>query len=86
MISAIKRLWLNHYEGYLQQSPEIFTNFMHDRELSIRAELEGSLRLHRQRAPRIEDDVHNVRVAELVLHRDRITRHCRVCPSASPPC
>ena len=70
--------WLNHYEAYSLRSPAQFEAFVHDREAGIHAELDAALRLHRQREPHIEDDVHNVRLAELGLHRDRIARHCRV--------
>ena len=41
----------------------------------VSAEVEGSLAVLHERIDRIKFDVHNVRAAELVLHRDRVTRH-----------
>ncbi|XP_048045163.1 coiled-coil domain-containing protein 180 isoform X2 [Megalobrama amblycephala] len=43
----------------------------------LKAELELRLQLHQPRAVRIEMDIHNVRAAELVLHRERVDRHCK---------
>ena len=76
---TVKVAWIDHFESYVMRGPALFEGFVQNRELDIRAELDGALRLHRQREPRIEDDVHNVRLAEISLHRDRMSRHCRVC-------
>uniref|UniRef100_A0A2K5JC45 DUF4455 domain-containing protein n=1 Tax=Colobus angolensis palliatus TaxID=336983 RepID=A0A2K5JC45_COLAP len=40
------------------------------------SELELHLHLHQPRAQQIEKDIHNVRAAELLLHQERLDRHC----------
>nr|XP_051712238.1 coiled-coil domain-containing protein 180 isoform X2 [Oryctolagus cuniculus] len=40
------------------------------------SELELRLHLHQPRIQHIEKDIHNVRAAELLLHRERLNRHC----------
>ncbi|XP_059166254.1 coiled-coil domain-containing protein 180-like isoform X2 [Physella acuta] len=42
----------------------------------LNSELDLRLHLHQPRPRRIELDVHNVRAAELVLHTERVVRHC----------
>ncbi|XP_054440931.1 LOW QUALITY PROTEIN: coiled-coil domain-containing protein 180 [Pteronotus mesoamericanus] len=42
----------------------------------LESELELRLRLHKPRAQRIEEDIHNVRAAELLLHQERVDSHC----------
>ncbi|KAK2566086.1 Coiled-coil domain-containing protein 180 [Acropora cervicornis] len=43
----------------------------------LNSELDLRLHLHEPRAARAEQDVHNVRAAELVMHRERVERHCK---------
>nr|XP_034491854.1 coiled-coil domain-containing protein 180 [Marmota flaviventris] len=40
------------------------------------SELELQLHLHQPRLQHIEKDIHNVRAAELLLHQERLDRHC----------
>nr|XP_019584733.1 PREDICTED: coiled-coil domain-containing protein 180 isoform X2 [Rhinolophus sinicus] len=40
------------------------------------SELELRLHLHQPRAQRIEKDIHNFRAAEVLLHQQRLDRHC----------
>nr|XP_012331190.2 coiled-coil domain-containing protein 180 isoform X1 [Aotus nancymaae]XP_021521167.1 coiled-coil domain-containing protein 180 isoform X1 [Aotus nancymaae] len=40
------------------------------------SELELHLHLHQPRAQQIEEDIHNVRAAELLLHQERLDSHC----------
>nr|XP_035108451.2 coiled-coil domain-containing protein 180 isoform X2 [Callithrix jacchus] len=40
------------------------------------SELELCLHLHQPRAQQIEEDIHNVRAAELLLHQERLDSHC----------
>uniref|UniRef100_A0A8D2DDX5 Coiled-coil domain containing 180 n=1 Tax=Sciurus vulgaris TaxID=55149 RepID=A0A8D2DDX5_SCIVU len=40
------------------------------------SELELQLHLHQPRIQHIEKDIHNVRAAELLLHQERLDRHC----------
>ncbi|KAB1280424.1 Coiled-coil domain-containing protein 180 [Camelus dromedarius] len=40
------------------------------------SELELRLHLHQPRAQQIEKDIHNVRAAELLLHKERLDTHC----------
>ena len=44
-------------------------------EEELNTELDLRLHLHEPRPSRIEQDIHNVRVTELLAHRDRVTRH-----------
>ncbi len=48
--------------------------FQHE---ELNSELDLRLHLHEPRTRRAELDVHNVRAAELVLHSERVTRHCK---------
>ncbi|WAR30538.1 CC180-like protein [Mya arenaria] len=43
----------------------------------LNSELDLRLHLHKPRARRAEYDVHNVRAAELVMHSERVSRHCK---------
>jgi hypothetical protein len=43
----------------------------------VNNELDLRLHLHEPRATRATQDVHNVRAAELLMHRDRVTQHCQ---------
>lgn len=43
----------------------------------LNSELDLRLHLHQPRSRRAELDVHNVRAAELVMHAQRVTRHCK---------
>ncbi|KAK2120016.1 hypothetical protein P7K49_001402 [Saguinus oedipus] len=40
------------------------------------SELELRLHLHQPRAQQVEEDIHNVRAAELLLHQERLDSHC----------
>ncbi|XP_028850301.1 coiled-coil domain-containing protein 180-like isoform X2 [Denticeps clupeoides] len=44
---------------------------------SLMAEQDLCLLLHQSRDTRIEMDIHNLRADELVLHRNRVDRHCK---------
>ena len=43
----------------------------------LNSELDLRLHLHEPRCRRAELDVHNVRAAELVMHSERVVRHCK---------
>ena len=43
----------------------------------LNSELELRLHLHAPRGRRAELDVHNVRAAELMMHNERVVRHCK---------
>lgn len=51
--------------------------FVDDTSGEVEAEVNMSLQFLHQRIDRIKGDVHNVRAAELVLHRDRVARHAK---------
>ncbi len=78
MVRSVRITWLDHSEAYARSSSSVLATVVHDRELGLRSELDAELRFHRLRAPRIEEDVANVRITELSLHRDRVARHARV--------
>ena len=74
----MKTVWIEHAEGNERAAPDLLAAVVQEKELGVRTELDGLLRVHRQRAGRVDEDVHNVRMAELALHRDRISRHSKV--------
>ena len=43
----------------------------------LHSELDLRLHLHKPRPARAEQDVHNVRAAELVMHQERVDRHSK---------
>ncbi len=49
--------WLEHLESYLRTTPGVLDAVVRDHELAAAAERDATLRLHRLRGDRIEDDV-----------------------------
>ncbi|XP_052220939.1 coiled-coil domain-containing protein 180-like isoform X2 [Dreissena polymorpha] len=77
-IRKIIRLnFLNHLEDWTDQASERASSVVVAKCEELNSELDLRLHLHKPRARRAEYDVHNVRAAELVMHSERVTRHCK---------
>ncbi|XP_051955131.1 coiled-coil domain-containing protein 180 [Xyrauchen texanus] len=77
LLKDVRQRFFNHLE---ERFHVILTNTMTVMEAEkerLKAELDLRIQLHQSRAKRIEMDVHNVRAAELELHRDRVELHCK---------
>ncbi|KAK6312841.1 hypothetical protein J4Q44_G00161880 [Coregonus suidteri] len=73
----IRLLFFNHLEERYQTALTNTMNIVAAKKEALKSEQDLRLHLHQPRAKRIEVDIHNVRAAELVLHRDRVDRHCK---------
>ncbi|XP_053336620.1 coiled-coil domain-containing protein 180-like [Clarias gariepinus] len=73
----VRRKFFNHLEERNQEVLNHTVAIMETKKEKLKAELDLRLHLHQPRAKRIEMDVYNVRAAELVLHQDRVDRHCQ---------
>ncbi|KAM9446486.1 coiled-coil domain-containing protein 180-like [Clarias gariepinus] len=73
----VRRKFFNHLEERNQEVLNDTVAIMETKKEKLKAELDLRLHLHQPRAKRIEMDVYNVRAAELVLHQDRVDRHCQ---------
>ncbi|KAI8518615.1 hypothetical protein Bbelb_046320 [Branchiostoma belcheri] len=69
--------FLNHLEEWTGQAVERAKSVVAAKCEELNSELDLRLHLHSPRAKRIEMDVHNVRAAELVMHQERVSRHCK---------
>ncbi|XP_039268958.2 coiled-coil domain-containing protein 180-like isoform X2 [Styela clava] len=74
---CIRMQFLNHLETWSEQAMINADNSARDKQEELASELDLRKHLHEPRAKRIELDVHNVRAAELVLHKERVSRHCK---------
>uniref|UniRef100_A0A4W5QDV3 Coiled-coil domain containing 180 n=1 Tax=Hucho hucho TaxID=62062 RepID=A0A4W5QDV3_9TELE len=73
----LRLLFFNHLEERYQTALTNTMNIVAAKKEALKSEQDLRLHLHQPRAKRIEVDIHNVRAAELVLHRDRVDRHCK---------
>ncbi|CAG5119622.1 unnamed protein product, partial [Candidula unifasciata] len=73
---TIRMNFLEHLEDWCQQALVRANTVVVTKSEELNGELDLRLHLHQPRPRRIELDIHNVRAAELVLHAERITRHC----------
>ncbi|XP_046582645.1 coiled-coil domain-containing protein 180-like [Haliotis rubra] len=69
--------FLNHLEDWMTQAAERASSVVVAKCEELNSELDLRLHLHQPRARRAEFDVHNVRGAELVMHSERVARHCK---------
>ncbi|XP_051748617.1 coiled-coil domain-containing protein 180 isoform X5 [Ctenopharyngodon idella] len=77
LLKDVRQTFFSHLE---ERFHIILTNTMtvvEAKNEKLKAELELRLQLHQTRAVRIKMDIHNVRAAELVLHRESVDRHCK---------
>ncbi|XP_060738579.1 coiled-coil domain-containing protein 180-like [Tachysurus vachellii] len=72
----VREEFFNHLEERNQEVLNHTVTIVEAKKEKLRSELDLRLHLHQSRAKRIEMDVHNVRAAELILHQDRVDRHC----------
>ncbi|XP_047674930.1 coiled-coil domain-containing protein 180-like isoform X2 [Tachysurus fulvidraco] len=68
--------FFNHLEERNQEVLNHTVTILEATKEKLKAERDLRIHLHQSRAKRIEMDVHNVRAAELILHQDRVDRHC----------
>lgn len=73
----IRMEFLEHLEEWKIQAKDRANSVVAAKVEELNSELDLRLHLHEPRASRAEQDVHNVRAAELVMHRERVERHCR---------
>lgn len=73
----IRWSFLEHLEEWTTQAMDRAESVVQAKVEELNSELDLRLHLHEPRAARAEQDVHNVRAAELVMHRERVDRHCR---------
>ncbi|KAB5528452.1 hypothetical protein PHYPO_G00140370 [Pangasianodon hypophthalmus] len=73
----VREKFFNHLEERNQEVLNHTMAIMETKKEKLKSELDLHLHLHQPRAKRIEMDIHNVRAAELILHQDRVERHCK---------
>ncbi|XP_053509895.1 coiled-coil domain-containing protein 180 isoform X1 [Ictalurus furcatus] len=73
----VREKFFNHLEERSQEVLNHTVVIMDTKKEKLKSELDLRLHLHQPRAKRIEMDIHNVRAAELILHEDRVDRHCK---------
>ncbi|KAM5145503.1 coiled-coil domain-containing protein 180 [Mantella aurantiaca] len=65
-----------HLEGWFDEMASNSHNIVLAKKEELKSELDLLCHLHEPRGQRIEMDIHNVRAAELLLHSERVDRHC----------
>lgn len=65
-----------HLEGWFDEMVSNSYSIVLAKEEELKSELDLLCHLHEPRGLRIEMDIHNVRAAELLLHSERVDRHC----------
>lgn len=73
---TIRLNFLEHLDSWCEQAVERSDSVVVAKCEELNSELDLRLHLHQPRPRRAELDVHNVRAAELVLHTERVARHC----------
>ncbi|XP_025113780.1 coiled-coil domain-containing protein 180-like isoform X2 [Pomacea canaliculata] len=74
---SIRMNFLNFLETWCGEAKERALSVVVAKCEELNSELDLRLHLHQPRSRRAEYDVHNVRAAELVMHAERVTRHCK---------
>lgn len=74
---CIRLNFINHLESWCDSAMQRAHSVVAAKCEELHSELELRLHLHAPRVKRAEVDVHNVRAAELVLHNERVLRHCK---------
>ncbi|CAH1787861.1 unnamed protein product [Owenia fusiformis] len=75
--NAIRLNFLDHVEEWHEQAVDRSKSVVAAKTEELTSELDLRLHLHQPRPRRAEMDVHNVRAAELVMHSERVSRHCK---------
>ncbi|OCT65355.1 coiled-coil domain-containing protein 180 isoform X1 [Xenopus laevis] len=68
--------FFEHLETWFSETLSSAGGIVSAKKAELSSELELRYHLHEPRSQRIEMDVHNVRAAELILHSQRVDRHC----------
>uniref|UniRef100_H3B090 DUF4455 domain-containing protein n=1 Tax=Latimeria chalumnae TaxID=7897 RepID=H3B090_LATCH len=74
---SIRLNFFEHLEDWYGTTLANCKNTVVAKKEELDAELKVLLHLHKPRAKRIEMDVHNVRAAELLLHKERVESHSK---------
>ncbi|XP_067397987.1 coiled-coil domain-containing protein 180 [Emydura macquarii macquarii] len=72
----IRLCFFEHLEKWFAQSLSNSWIIVTAKKEELNSELQLRLHMHQSRHERIEKDIHNVRAAELLLHQERLERHC----------
>ncbi|KAL0979728.1 hypothetical protein UPYG_G00188780 [Umbra pygmaea] len=72
----VRLLIFNHLEEEGQSMLTDVMNTVAAKKEALKSEQDLRMHLHQPRATRIQMDIHNVRAAELLLHRECVERHC----------
>ncbi|XP_058230944.1 coiled-coil domain-containing protein 180-like [Hemibagrus wyckioides] len=73
----VREKFFNHLEERNQEVLSHTVAILEAKKEKLKSELDLRIHLHQPRAKRIKMNVYNVRAAELILHEDRVDRHCR---------
>ncbi|KAK3730052.1 hypothetical protein QZH41_009552, partial [Actinostola sp. cb2023] len=73
----IRMEFLEHLEKWKDQALEHSNSVVSAKMEELNSELDLRLHLHEPRASRAEQDVHNVRAAEVIMHKERVDSHCK---------
>jgi hypothetical protein len=73
---AVRLSFVNHLEAWLRDAENRSNSLVIAKIDEVDKELELRLHLHEPRSKRAEMDIHNVRAVELLMHEERIERHC----------
>ncbi|KAK3514522.1 hypothetical protein QTP70_021500 [Hemibagrus guttatus] len=73
----VREKFFNHIEERNQEVLNHTVATVEAKKEKLKSELDLRIHLHQPRAKRIKMDVQNVRAAELILHQDRVDRHCK---------
>ncbi|CAF1026509.1 unnamed protein product [Adineta ricciae] len=71
------RAFLDYYDQWQEETTRRADAVMYSKHDELDKELDFQMHLHEPRRMRIENDVHNIRAAELTSHDERIERHIR---------
>ncbi|KAI4898344.1 hypothetical protein NFI96_024571 [Prochilodus magdalenae] len=75
--NSVREQFFNHLEERFHAVLSNTVTIILAKKEQLKAELDLCLHLHQTRAKRIEMEIYDVRAAELILHRDRVDRHCK---------
>ncbi|KAK3539025.1 hypothetical protein QTP86_023480 [Hemibagrus guttatus] len=73
----VREKFFNHLEERNQEVLNHTVATVEAMKDKLKSELDLRIHLHQPRAKRIKMDLQNVRAAELILHQDRVDRHCK---------
>ncbi|XP_046904045.1 coiled-coil domain-containing protein 180 [Hypomesus transpacificus] len=77
LLTDVRLAYFDHLEERFDSALSNSMVVLAARKEAMQAEHELRMHLHQPRARRIEMDVHNARATELVVHRERVDRHCK---------